>query len=239
MKITLKLRTIIIAILIAVATLFVLKKIIDHKYQLEIESVQTELWVAKADVESYKIEIAGMTEYVSESDLLILSKDDEIFSLKKEGEVLRALNVKSLRVIGELEAQIEVFITDIPPQVQDGGVWADFIDGVTVKKTLPLPAKYEYKDKYASMSTLIGINGLASQRFEITNLDFNIVIGQQGQGFLKKREDKALVTTDNPYLNMEVSKFAIINNEPARWVYVGLGAGTVTALVIVANLLIK
>jgi len=231
MIVKVKLRYIILAIAIVIASIWALKYISDTKHQLEVDSLSTELYGANMKVSEYVIEVNGLQETVAETNTIILSRDNEIFDLKEDKERLRALNIKQVDMIGRLEARIRVIIDSIPPSTPV--VIIEKPDGVYAK----LPLSYSFKDAYAHMDTDIGLNGKAKMGFGIDSLSINIVVGGQGQGFFKKNKPITAVTTDNPYLSISKSNVALVQNQVSPYVYVGVGAGGVLCLALLVNLL--
>ena len=233
MKVTLKLRTIIIAIIILIASIYLFIYMSGHNHQREIDTLNTELYESGMEVESYKIQVGELDETVFESGVILIEKDSEILKIKENNDRLRTLNIKNVDVIGKLHARIAVLIDSISPS--EVITIIEQPDGNYAK----LPLIYSFKDYYADMNTTVNDNGLATMNFSITNLDLNIVIGGQGQGFLKKDKPVSSITTDNPYITIDENTIAIVQNNVSPITYLGIGAGVTAGFIILLNLLIK
>ena len=115
MKVTIKLRTIILVVACLILAVFALNYFSGTKHQLEVDKLNMELYTQGVEAEKYKIQVGEMEETVFEANALIISKDSEILKLKEDKERLRALNIKNVDVIGKLKARIEVLIDSVPP----------------------------------------------------------------------------------------------------------------------------
>ena len=232
MKVTIKLRTVIIALIILTGLIFVFVWRSGHNHQLEVDNLSTALYEKGVEVESYQIKVGELEETVFEAEALIITKDSEILKIEGNNERLKELNIKNVNVIGRLEARIRVLIDSIPPSTTITIIKEP--DGNYAK----LPLDYSFKDYYANMHTTVNENGLADMDFSITNLDLNIVIGEKGQGLFKKDKPVSSITTDCPYIQIDENTIAVVQNNTSPWLLFGLGAGTTAGAIILLRLLL-
>jgi len=96
-----------------------------------------------------------------------------------------------------------------------------------------------YKSNIKNFGEWITGNVIASKDSTSINLkiknDFNIVIGEEKQGFLKPKKPIAIITNENPYTDvkdMKVYRVAIKPKHTARNIGIGVLTGFTTGLII-------
>jgi len=231
MKVTLNLSTIILVLTLVLAVGFALNHLSGRKHQLDIDMLNTTIYEQGVETETYKVQVNGLEETVFEAQALIITKDSEILNLEGNNARLKELNIKNVDVIGTLRARIAVLIDSIPPA--ETITIIEQPDGNYAK----LPLDYTYTDYWADMHTTVNENGLADMVFVIRELQMNIVIGTKGQGFLKKNKPVSSITTDCPYIQIDESTIAVVQNNVSPYTYLGIGAGVTAGFVILLNLL--
>ena len=236
MKVEIKVKYLIIVILGVLLMIWALLAMSGYNSRLKVDKANIMVLSKRDSIVSYQIEVAGLKEQVYQSNLTVVSRDDDIFKLKEEKDRLKELNIKSINLIGNLKVRVSLLEDSIKPLIP-----AVPIEDVNeaVKYVLPLPNKFTYKDKYVSVFTKIDKIGLAEQGFLLTDPKFNIVVGRRGNGVFAKRGDVAIVTTDNPYINIQESNIVLVNKNPKPLTYMAVGSGLTIVAVVVAKILLS
>lgn len=231
MEVKIKLRWIILLFVTVGGLIWVVFSIVASRYQSQINEANTALYEANRDISQYEIIVDNLAEHASEQELLVVSTQEALFEMEKEGERLRALNMKHVRAIGELQLKIEALITDIPP-VDTLIIYkeCDEVEGSFIK----LPQAYRYQDDYIKTATLINEQGLASHRFTVFPFDMPIVLGTKRDGLFKREVEIAAVTTTNPYVDVEDIKFIVVDKQkkPTPVFVTGVGVGIIGTVVL-------
>ena len=223
MKTTIKVWHLIVIILIVVASYSALLSIVRGKYHSEVDRLNIELYEAKMKLNSYDIKVDSLTEKVSESELIIISKQKALKNLEKEYERIKQLRIRDVELIGKLELDIKVLKEKVAP-----------VDTVVIVKDcddkkgsfIKLPLEYRYSDRWASIYTGIDTIGLADQSFKIKQLPLNLVIGTKG--YFSNKTQVASVTTESPYVNIDDVRFIKVEDKrksPANYTIKGIVAG--------------
>lgn len=189
----------------------------NRKYHSDINDANIALYKAQTEIKQYQIDVDGLRETVFETHLLLIDSDKKIFDLEEEGARLKELDVRRVKLIGELNAEIKILKDSIPPS--DTVIIIQEPDGNYMK----IPQSYEYSDKWATLSAQINDMGNASLSAKIDSIDFNVVLGDRG-GLFKKKEDVAILTTTCPYVDVTGQKFLVVSNEKSPWRYVATGS---------------
>jgi len=237
MTIQIKLWQVILILSVVSLSIFALFRWSEHKYQLKLDNASTALYRSDRDIKEYEIIVSNLSEYVSEQELLVVSKDEAIRSLKQETERLRALNIKHVNTIGELRMKIDILIDSIPPS-DTLIIYKDC--NQDIGSYVKLPLFYRYDDKYVKLTTTIGIDGLSDMNFAINPFDINVVLGTKKESLFKKSSQVSIVSTSNPYVDVEAVKFMVVEDKrKSPLYYYGVGAGSATGLIILLNLLLQ
>jgi hypothetical protein len=228
MKITVRLRTVILVLGTITASTIVLFLLVRGKYHSELNNASVRLYEANQTVEEYTIEVNESREKVFQVNAIVVKRDAVIKQLTEEYERLQALNIKQANMIGELQLEIEIYKHSIP--AADTIILYEECDqeeGPFIK----LPVSYRYSDKWAELTAVVDKYGKADLGAKITDLNLNIVVGEQKTSFLK-RESVAIVTSDNPYLGVQEQRVMVVDDtkKHLRW----FGAGAIATGIVVA-----
>jgi hypothetical protein len=208
----------------------------------EVDALNTRLWEANQDIRNYEIMVDNLAEHASETELLLVDKDSEIFQLTEEKERLRALNIKRVNAIARLEARISVLEDSIKPtgpNVPAKPPWTVFVPTVEDEggPALPLPASFEFKDEWMRLYADINTQGMGTLGMDMKDIDLNIVLGEKKVG-LFKREPVAITTTSNPYVGIAEQNVALVDETTKSWKPFAIGAGTGVGVVLLIHFLL-
>lgn len=144
-------------------------------------------------VSHYKTKIAGIETFVAERDALILTQKEAIKAGFLEKETLKKLNIKQLSEITRLKATLEV----VRDSVQHTGQIVVVKDTAWLlpKNAILLPFPFSDSTKYIFLKGRFNENGVMSYAF-LSKIDLDLYVGYD------KRKLKAVVTTNNPYINI-------------------------------------
>lgn len=214
----------ILAIVLVIGVFYYLGGI---KYRKERDNASVALYQAQQTLNSYQINVAALERSVTEQQVIIVSNDKYIKDLIQEKERLKALGIKNVNVIGELNSRIEVLnkkLSVLPDTI-------NITDTLNIldANCLPIPITFVHRDKYSWADVSITRENQHIS-FGLNNVDFNFVIGDRGN-FFKERPTVITVDTPNPYINVGEIK-AIVVKEPKKiWdrKLIWFGAGFVIA----------
>ncbi len=199
----------ILAIILVLTALYYVGGISPRK---ERDRANLSLYEANTAIKKYEAEIGDVKRYVSEKDLLIIENDKLIKDLKEENERLRELNIRNVSVIGSLKSEVNVLNKKL--QVVSKDTDTIYISDVIEDDCIPVPIELVHKDEFSWANVSLSMEN-AEINFGLTQLDFNLVIGEKG-GLLKKNVDVVSVDTPNPYINVQDVKFVVVK-EKAKW----------------------
>jgi hypothetical protein len=236
MKVEIKLYQLILVLTVVILSVIALFKWSGHRHQLELDNASQALYRSERDVNQYEIIVDNLAEYASEQELLVVSKDRVIKAMEEETERLKALNIKHVRTIGELRLRIEVLAEGVPADTiviyhdchEDEGSYAK------------LPLTYKYDDHFVELNTMISTDGLSNMNFVIKPFDMNLTLGTKKESLFKRATEVSVVTTPNPYVDVEAMKFMVVDdNRKSPLYYYAVGAGSATGLVVILNFLLR
>jgi hypothetical protein len=76
--------------------------------------------------------------------------------------------------------------------------------------------------------------------FVIKPFDMNLTLGTKKESLFKRATEVSVVTTPNPYVDVEAMKFMVVeDNRKSPLYYYAVGAGSATGLVVLLNLLLR
>jgi hypothetical protein len=236
MTIEIKLYKIILVLTVLTLAVIALFRWSGHRHQTELDNASQALYRSEKELNRYEIMVDNLAEYASEQELLVVSKDRVIKAMEEEAERLKALNIKHVRTIGELRLKIEVLAEGVPADTiviyqdcqEDEGSYAK------------LPLFYRYDDHFVKLTTMVGIDGLSDMNFVIKPFDMNLTLGTKKESLFKRATEVSIVTTPNPYVDVEAMKFMVVeDNRKSPLYYYAVGAGSATGLVVLLNLLLR
>jgi hypothetical protein len=179
-------------------------------------------------VSKSQITIDSITRYTYTQHLAIVNNNKAINYLQDERERLKALRIKDVNVIGNLQAEIAVLNKKL--STPNDPVFIEVPGAIDSVKYLKLPQKYTFKDKDGwAIADIKYPESFLS--FGIDSLSLHITIGEQGQGFLKKKKSVVVIDTPNKYVAINQSDVILVQPEktllqrPSLWVAVGLLTG--------------
>lgn len=230
MKIQLRLIHVVLIVIALTTSIWAYLSFRMAKYQREQDRLNTELFEANKDIKEYEITVNNLAEYASEVEVQLVSKERALKKLSEEHERVRQLNIKNVNTIGKLRLRVQVLMDSVPPS-----------DTIIIKQDcegesgsyIKLPLEYPYKDRWVSMNTSVGVNGYASQSFNIDSLPLNITLGGKKESLFSKQRQVGVVTTPNPYINVQDMSFIQVEDKrktPAHYLMVGTGVGIAITL---------
>jgi hypothetical protein len=228
-----RLWVIILVVALLTASIWALFKVSGARYQKEKDRLNIELFQANRENEQYTIQVNDLNEYVSELEVVVLSSDKDILRLKEEGERLKAQKIKDVKLIGSLQATINVLKDSIPPS--DTIIIEEKRDGRYIK----LPLHYSFKDNYAYMVSTVNDFGMSKMDFGILETPINLAVGTKKEGMFKRGVEVVSVSTPNPYVDLKVNSFAVTDQTKSNWPYVAIGAGGAIGVVLLLNFLVQ
>ena len=229
MKIDIKVSTVIIVIL----ALFVAFFIGGRLSTLKSRNAQNYALVALSDtVSHYRIEISGLTNYISEKDQIILDQKRALEMGLIEKEELRKLSLRKGVIITTLKTRLSAAHDSIPvytPVLLDSV--PNLVDSGKAKNAVALPVDWKYSDDYLNLTAGIRANGKGW--FQLTApTPLKVYLGNKKTGLFGSTPT-VTVSTLSPYL--DVYDIQTINTMVTPWyrkwwVYptVGVVAGIVT-----------
>jgi len=235
MSITIKSRTVILAVIIALLGIFFLGNRIGQ--QRANRAAQARIAVLNSEINRYIVEINNKTVYIAEKDQEIISQRLAIRQGDIENAELKALNIKKTSEVAYLKGQVKILKDSIG---HTGNVIivtpCDSIgEG---KPAIELP--FTFRDSTLYYDLMGGFNSMGKMRIDLTvPISMDVWFGLDRD----TKEYKAVVTTDNPVVNFtdirslkfdlkRPTKFGIgfqagyglsIKNPPKLAPYVGIG----------------
>lgn len=235
MKIEIRLLPAIFIVLIVISAVFALFKISGHRHQIDRDKLSTGLYRAQMEVKRYSVKVDSLTEYVAETDLIIVSRDKEIKRLAEEKARLKELNIKRINTIGKLNLRIEALMDSVPPS--DTIIIKEDCDGEQ-GQYIKLPLSYSSSDRWVTQSAKVGVDGLGSLSFTMSPTPMKIILGTKKEGVFKT-SPSAMVTTPNPYIQIDQSQFVVVDRQKPTWHYMAYGGAAGVALTLAISLLNK
>jgi hypothetical protein len=222
MKLTLRLWHIVAGVAVICALYMTHLHLVRGKYQREVDMANTRLYQSDTKVKRYKVMVDSLEEDVAEKQVAIVSKQRMIRRLSQENERIKQLNVRNVKMIGELRVALHAAIDSIPPSDTIIIIKSKDHEGSFIK----LPLDYKYSDRWVDMSAYIGMSGKADLNFSMNELPLNLVIGQKG--YFRGKSDVVIASDPSPYLSVEDVKVMSVEDErrkPAHYIMVGTGFG--------------
>ena len=173
----------------------------------------------------YSIEVDGLKERVSESITLVVARDRALKRTEACAERLKALNIRRVKVIGDLELQIAAMqdsLAVVNPATTDTIEVIRYVEnrGDTLN-VVEVPLEFEWSNQHARSWAAINERGFGASGFEIYNLDMNIVMGSRGW---LKPQSVVSVSSTNPYLHITKQNFVVVESKSRRPFWISLGA---------------
>jgi ribosomal protein L9 len=172
------------------------------------------------------IVIDSITHYTYTQHLAIVNNNKAINYLEGERERLKALHIKDVTAIGQLEAKIERLNIELQTPVDP--VIITLPGSTDSTKYLRLPQEYKQNDEWGWATANIAYPK-STISYGIHNLPLHVVIGEQGQGLFKKSKNVVIIDTPNPFVKIEKANITLVQpkktflQRPLVW----LGAGFV------------
>jgi hypothetical protein len=166
-------------------------------------------------ISKYQVEIDNYVVYVTE-------KEQEIKTLreaKKDGDItneaLRKLNIKKVQEITSLKAQLKIFIDSIPNNPNTPIVIVQPCD--SSGNALSLPIGYTEHNEFFEIDLELDMDAKLSMNLNLP-VNIDVITGWDK----KEKRYKAVVTTDNPYLEIkDIRSVKVDLKKPSKW---GIGA---------------
>ena len=222
MKLTLRLWHIVAGVVVICALYMTHLHLLRGKYQGEVDNANMRIYQSDVRTKRYKIMVDSLEEDVAEKEISIVSKQRMIRQLSQENERIEQLNVRNVKMIGELRVALKAAIDSIPPSDTIIIIKPKDHEGSFIK----LPLDYNYSDKWVDMGAYVGINGRAELDFSMNELPLNLVIGQKG--YFGGKSDVVIASDPSPYLSVEDVKVLSVEDKrkkPAHYIMVGTGFG--------------
>jgi hypothetical protein len=226
MSITLKSRTIVIGVIIALVGLFALGWIIGTiKARKSAKRAENAL---KLEINRYKVELSGKTLYVAQVEQELGTAREAIRNSQITNKELKALNLKKANEISKLNLMIDTLLTHVEHNGKIISVLikqVDSLSNITTEVYRPavlLPFKFQKKDEWLDFSGVLDEKADLSVAVKM-KVDVDVITGTD-----KKGNNSISVVTKNPYINpLSVSSFKTDTKKPTRFgigVQIGWGA---------------
>jgi hypothetical protein len=236
MSITVKTRTWVIAILIAIGGIFFLGWYLGHKKANR--ALNALISSQNATINRYVVKIGGDSVYIAEKEQEILTKKQAIKNGELEREELRKLNLKQANELTRLQLRIDTLLTNVTHNGQIIEILNSQIanykpanDTITKQKAILLPFSFEKKDEWLNLAGNFNNQG----KLDISlKLDVPLDIWTGVDKLTKLPIAK--VSTKCPYLGiLSINSIKMDTKKPTRYgigVFMGYGlnlTGTIKA----------
>lgn len=216
---------VVIAVLMAITTSFYIGGIKPRRNNNQLSLA---LYNAQNTVKKYEIDIQKEKRYVSEQQAIIVDNWKSIKQLEEEKERLKELNIKNVKVIGSLTSQVNVLNKKLSIVTPDT---IKLINTVyePIDDCLPVPMELQFRDQYSWAIVRLEKDD-QNIDFGITELNFNVVVGQRG-GLLRQNTNIVSVDTPNPYIDISNINFIVVEKKvklhqrKLLWFLGGIGLG--------------
>lgn len=156
MSITIKTRTWVIALLIAIAGIFFLGWCLGHKKA--DRALNALISSQNTTINRYVVKIGGDSVYIAEKEQEILTKKQAIKNGELEREELRKLNLKQANELTRLKLRIDTLLDNVTHNGQIIEIFDSQIanykpanDTITKQKAILLPFSFEKKDEWLNL----------------------------------------------------------------------------------------
>jgi len=211
--ITFKVRTWIVLLVIAAVVGFATYKIVQYKK--DVVTLSQEMQKKDKSIKRFTIVVDGLKEEVSEAHFFLIKSQRALKKSEQYAERLRALNIKKVNAIGELnlkiaamEDSLQVYKSSVPV-IYDTVIYdiAD-VEVVDERPMIELPASFGWEDRWATSWGVITEDGNGEAGFTIDELPIEIVLGSRG---IFKPVYVSSVATPNPYVQVTKQNFVVTN----------------------------
>jgi len=204
------------------------------KVKEERDRVRMVLQDREETIERYEIEVDSLREYVTQAELWIFNKDKKLALTQAELDRIKQLNLRQVYTIGRLEMTVSALKDSL-------SLWRDSVRVETVYVDNPddpegpsipmieLPASFGWEDDYVRSWGLITADGYGESGFDVKSLNIDLTLGSRGW---LSPDYVSVVTTDNPYINIDKNNFSVVQPKKIRPVIVGVSVGLVTGTVL-------
>lgn len=215
-----------LAIIIALAGIFFLGRYTGHK---KADNASNALILALNDsISSYQYKVGDLTRTAFEQAQIITTQKEAIKRGDLERKELRALNLKLVSEINELNLQVDILLENVTHSGTIIVVQQETIDSLNrdinrvkvSQKAILLPFAFTKADKWLGLKGNFDKDGKLDVGLKLT-ADVDVFTGLDK----KTKQYKSVVTSDCPYisvLNIKSQKFDL--KKPTRW-GIGLNAG--------------
>lgn len=158
----------------------------------------------------YQVAVQGRDQTIYEKNQILASKKEAIEAGIIERDYLKALNLKSVRQITNLNAEISAYKDSLDLSGDSIVFVTDTVASGEVKNYAQLPFSWDYSDQYLSLQT--GINQEKQGWFQLeAPTGFSIVLGG------RDGKQVSAVTTLSPYIT--VTDFNVVRLKEEKWYY--------------------
>lgn len=226
MSIQIKSKYLFLALIIALAGIFFFGRYMGHK---KTDKASESLIIALNDtISSYKYKVGNLTKTAFEQDQVITTQKEAIKRGDLEKKELRALNLKLVNEINELNLQVDTLLENADHNGTIIIIQQETIDSLNrasnaskiSQKAILLPFMFDKSDKWLTLKGTFDSEGKLDIGLKLT-ADVDVFTGLDK----KTKQYKSVVVTDCPYisvLNIKSQKFDI--KKPTRW-GIGINAG--------------
>jgi len=205
MELKIKLKYLIAFICIVVGVFTALYLVMDSRYHSVQDTLSTQRYESDMIISSYKIRVDSLEEVVNETEVLYVSSQKALNEIEGERDRLKQEKIKDVRLIGELNAKIEVLskqLEAVEPVVimQD----CDSVEGRYMK----IPQNFTFNDQWSWAKVTIDENPVVS--FGVNPVPIHMTIGVK-----RGHQEVSAVSTENPYVDIDKNNVIVV--EDKKW----------------------
>jgi len=220
-----------IVILVAALGFFVRDSILAHR---ERDRLSTAIEYAEGKVKFYQVIVDGLEESVAETRAIVVERENQLMLSKEQIERLKAQNIKHVRAIASLNAEVNILKDSLRITGKVDTVYRD-VEVIDDRAMIELPLSFTHIDEWATLRANVNTIGQGSIYANLKPVPIDIAIGYRG---LFSKEYVSNVSTPSPYIQFDKAQVQIVQSKKPKTFLWGVLTGvavTTTGIILLTQ----